>query len=411
MNKTAIVAKRVYLKNLKSPSYLWMIIAPFIFLLIGGAIAFGSIKIQENKQTAEIAIVSTQTISEMINQSPHETIGFKPQIATSVDQARELLADKKIQGYLEISENFSTVRYTRDTGADNVVSPDQIDASLSLIKNTYLGGVVGMTPQQLTELQTPVKSKNSEIKVVDGNIQEQKGNTDASRIVTQALSIFLFFLLTIYVSIVATEIGTEKGSRIIEGILSAVPARQHFAGKILAILGLILTQLVIYAVFASIAWVFFLPKSLKDMVTLPNTPIVFWILSICLTLLTLIMTITVAAILGSMVSRQEQIQQAASPAIYIVMVPYILSFIAVNMPNNVLIRVLSFVPFFSSTLMPIRMGVAGASWIEGVIALLVGIVFAFFLYRFAVNVYARRVLDYSDKKPTQAFFDLFKRAN
>lgn len=410
MNKTRIVAKRVYLKNLKSPSYLWMIIAPFIFLLIGGVIVFGSVKIQEDKQTARIAIVASPEISQLVDETPIDEIGFKTQVATGIDQAETLLADQKIQGILEINDDFSQVKYTRDTGADNVVSPDQVDSKLTPIKNTYLGRITGMSSRQLDQLQMPVKSKNTEIKIVDGQIKKQSGDADAARIVTQVLSIFLFFLLSIYVSIVANEIGTEKGSRIIEGILSAVPARQHFAGKILAIFGLILTQLVLYAALAAVAWVLFLPNNIKEMVTLPNTSLTFWLVTSGLTLLTLIMIITVAAILGSLVSRQEQIQQAASPAIYLVMVPYLLSFLAVNMPNNILIRILSFVPFFSSTLMPIRMGVAGVSWVQGLISLLIGAVFAYILYRFAVNVYSKRVLDYSDKKPLQVLAETFKKS-
>nr|WP_238597832.1 hypothetical protein [Oenococcus oeni] len=40
MNKTWIVAKHVFLKNLKSPSYYWMLLAPFVFVLIGIGASF-----------------------------------------------------------------------------------------------------------------------------------------------------------------------------------------------------------------------------------------------------------------------------------------------------------------------------------------------------------------------------------
>ena len=64
---------------------------------------------------------------------------------------------------------------------------------------------------------------------------------------------------------------------------------------------------------------------------------------------------TLYAAAGSMVSRIEDVQQAAGPLIFLAMGGYFAAFTGLNDPDAAWVGVLSIVPFFSPYLMPARM--------------------------------------------------------
>ena len=61
---------------------------------------------------------------------------------------------------------------------------------------------------------------------------------------------------------------------------------------------------------------------------------------------------TLYAAAGSMVTRVEDVQQAAGPLIFLAMAGYFVSFAGLNDPDASGSRSLSIVPFFSPYLMP-----------------------------------------------------------
>jgi ABC-2 type transport system permease protein len=69
------------------------------------------------------------------------------------------------------------------------------------------------------------------------------------------------------------------------------------------------------------------------------------------------------AIVGAIVPRQEDVQSTATPVILAILASFFLSFQAVTEPGGTLSQVLSFVPFSSPLVMPVRM-IAGdvAAW-------------------------------------------------
>jgi ABC-2 type transport system permease protein len=103
------------------------------------------------------------------------------------------------------------------------------------------------------------------------------------------------------------------------------------------------------------------------------------------------------AALGSLVSRQEDVQSATSPLMMLVMVGYFLSIAAVQAVTETWVVVLSFVPFFSPYLMLAR--VAGGHvelWEFGlaVVLMLASIAVALFI---AARIYSAGVLLYGQR--------------
>ena len=62
------------------------------------------------------------------------------------------------------------------------------------------------------------------------------------------ITILLFVFISSYSSIIAQEIASEKGTRIMEVILSSTKAQTHFYGKLTGVILVALTQIFIYGV-------------------------------------------------------------------------------------------------------------------------------------------------------------------
>ncbi|MEJ1331074.1 ABC transporter permease [Latilactobacillus sakei] len=76
---------------------------------------------------------------------------------------------------------------------------------------------------------------------IDQSNQKQVGEG-----ISLAITVLMFVFIVNYAGIIAQEIATEKGSRIMEIILSSVSATTQFFAKIAAVLALVLTQIVFY---------------------------------------------------------------------------------------------------------------------------------------------------------------------
>jgi ABC-2 type transport system permease protein len=104
------------------------------------------------------------------------------------------------------------------------------------------------------------------------------------------------------------------------------------------------------------------------------------------------------AALGSLVSRQEDIQSATSPLMMLIMAGYFMSVFGLQSINETWVKVMSFVPFFSPYLMLARVSVGHVAPWEFALAIVlllgaiaVALVVAARIYSAGVLLYGQRV--------------------
>jgi ABC-2 type transport system permease protein len=170
---------------------------------------------------------------------------------------------------------------------------------------------------------------------------------------------FLYFSVIMYGQMISTEVATEKSSRVMEILVSSVsPVSQMFA-KIfgIALLGLTQFAILILAGYLGIQQ----SKTLGDGSMLsffgfddinPGTiiyAVVFFILGYLL-------YATLAATLGSLVSRLEDAQQLLAPMIMLVVAGFLIAMFGLGIPDSTFITVSSYFPFFTPLIMFLRVG-------------------------------------------------------
>ncbi len=185
----------------------------------------------------------------------------------------------------------------------------------------------------------------------------------------------------------ATGVVEEKQSRVVELLLATIKPWELLAGKIIGLGAVGLLNLVVLGGIAAIAGISF------GLLTLPGAALGMFAMVLVWYLLGFFLFASLYAAIGSTVSRQEELNSVVAPMIFLLLIPFILT---VNLlpgdPRNPLATVLSYIPFFSQTVMPARYALGTAELWEVGIAALLALVAIVVVVRLAGRVYRNSVL-------------------
>ena len=224
-----------------------------------------------------------------------------------------------------------------------------------------------------------------------------------SSILSTVLIVLMLMAIITYGTWVAMSVAEEKGSRVMELMLNAATPTQMLAGKVVGNGAAGLTQygLIILASVAGLVAQVPIRAAVSGGATSaalpPGLSLATFAAFIVLFLLGFILYALLYAALGSLVSRQEDIQSATSPLMFLIMAGYFVSVVAISAINDTWVRVLSFVPFFTPYVMLARVALGQVSWWEfalAVLLMLITIVVALFV---AARIYSAGVLLYGQR--------------
>ncbi|MGH3759870.1 ABC transporter permease [Actinophytocola sp.] len=200
--------------------------------------------------------------------------------------------------------------------------------------------------------------------------------------------ILIYMSLLINGQMVAQGVVEEKSSRVVELLLSTIRPWQLMAGKVLGI-GLVgLVQMVV------IGGIGVLAALVLDVLTISVTAAVGTVVWLVVWyLLGFLLYSLVFAGLGALVSRQEDVGGVIAPALMFVILGYVIGIsVLPSDPDNALAGVLSVIPVFAPTMMPMRLAMGGVPAWEAVVS--VGLVVAMIpaLVWLAGMIYANAVM-------------------
>lgn len=395
MHKFWVVMSQVYKKNAKSGSWIFLVLSPLLFLAIGFGIAFYIAKTQAPAQVAVVSDVSA--VSQALSKQNNDDLHFK--VYSSSKKADAALNDEKVDGILTVNakDQFRSRYVSRDNGQE--VDKSTLVTALSGLKLSSTAASMHLTAAQVSALTQPPMVSTKTVAIENGKQVTKSNSTQLMNHGVAVVAMILILMVTmVYGSILAQEIATEKGSRIMEILLSSVSATTQFFGKLAGIFALLLTQLAIYVVAGVISWQFvknqsFVSGVLKQFdfsILVSGTTamiVVFFIIG------TLTYSV-LAALTGSLVSNQEQVQQAAMPISMLGLIGYFIT-IAAQSSDSALAQITSYVPFLNVFVMPTQMSLGRASMGEAWISVAISLVFLVLFTMFTVKVYRNNVLVYS----------------
>jgi ABC-2 type transport system permease protein len=199
--------------------------------------------------------------------------------------------------------------------------------------------------------------------------------------------IFIFILLTQYLTWTLVGVMEEKASRVVEVLLATVRPLQLLGGKVLGIGLVALLQAGLVVAFALI-----LADAVGSDILHGTAPIVV-VASLVWLVLAYAFYSWVFAAAGSMAERQDQAQSLSLPLSVPIIVGYVLALVNAGPgPASLFMKILAYLPPTAPFGMPLLVAKGEVAWWGFLIAALVSVASTVVVARFAATVYRRAVL-------------------
>src|SRR5699024_8808867 len=112
---------------------------------------------------------------------------------------------------------------------------------------------------------------------------------------------------------------------------------------------------------------------------------------------------TIAAMLGSLVSRVEDVQQLLMPMVMLIVVAFIIAIVGLGMPEAKFITITSYIPFFTPMIMFLRVGMLDVPVWEVVVSVGLLVVNIILLGILGARIYRGSVLMYGPSRSLKDF--------
>lgn len=399
MSKFWVITKDVYRKNIRSISFIIMLLVPFI--AAAGLYIINQVTDNATEEGDTIGVV-VQGDSDLLNTVEVQTVLDSMTVLNSKEQGEEQLKEEEIDGLLLLSvekEQINGEFYSSNTMPQVTMALNQ---QLNQLQSSLRAKALGLSEEEVASLNASVPFSVQKITFNEnGEMNTEEDFTSIRLVVGMATTILLFIFIVTYASIIAQEIASEKGTRIMEVILSSVSARSHFYGKLAGILLVALTQIVVYAVSIGLGfyWLknnstvqaFLAEFSIRDILG------EFLVYTLLYLILGILIYAVLAALCGSLVSKVEDVSKAILPVTYLSLAGYMIGLsLGMANPDHLVIRVTSFIPFLSSYTMPIRLANNFVSTGEVLLSLMILVLSIVGLIIFSERMYKANVLVYND---------------
>lgn len=359
MNKFWIILFHTYISKLKTKSFI-------ITTIITALIVFGLSNIQtiiEKFDQDEVKQVAVLTESDELFQAYEQSLTAMSssivieKMDGTEEQAEERVTSEEITGYLmltETSEGLPQGSYKALSITDSAVT-DQLEQALQQLKVTIATTKAGLSPEQINELYAPVQFD----KVALEEHAKSEEELNQARGLVYVLLFVIYFAVIMYANMIAMEVATEKSSRVMEILISSVSPIKQMFGKILGIALLSLTQ---FAVILAVGY-----GSLKQSMSgmeggffevfgFGELPVSTFVYAGVFFILGYFLFATLAAFLGSLVSRIEDVQQMITPMTLLIIAAFMIAMFGLTKPESSFITITSYIPFFAPMIMFLRVG-------------------------------------------------------
>lgn len=418
MNKMSTVIGFTFLNKVKAKSFTITTLILALLVTIGLNVPYFIDKFTGDDGPAAIGLIHSNqpelagSLKTYQDKQGEGTTGFT---LVEYDQADEQVLQKdiesgKIDGYLQFGEGtegaFPTVTYISKKDSIPQGLQTSLQAALQSVKAEYITKGT-LNDEQIAALTSPVQIEamkqavsGGEGAAAGGEAKHEKAAT-INFVIVYVLVILFFMTIMMTGNMIAAEVTAEKSSRIMEILITSVSPLAQMFGKIIGMFFIGLLQIAIFAVVIAIN--VSLPHNssvLADFnMDLSQINVEVLVFGLIFYILGYFLYATLFAAIGSLVSRTEELGQAIMPITMLSLAAFYIGIFSLAAPNSTLLKVSSYIPFFSPVSMIVRIGVGDTPVWEILISMAILIVAIFLFGWLSAKIYRTGVLLYG-KRPT-----------
>lgn len=349
----------------------------------------------EDEKT-EVAVIDQSSSLLPVIQEAIQTMNEDVKLISfedSEESAKKEVEEGNYSGLLIVDVDSSKLPvatyYTMDIAESSL--SDNLLNSIQLVKNQLAANQLNLTNEQLVKLNEPVSFEKIAL-VKDAKTEEELSQ---ARGLVYILLFLIYFAVVLYSGMIATEVATEKSSRVMEILISSVSPIKHMFAKILGVGLLSLTQLALLM----IVGYFSLTSndsigSMEGFLGFSEVPVSTIIYAAIFFILGYFLYATLAALLGSLVSRIEDVQQMITPMTLLIVAGFMIAMFGLSAPDNTFVTITSYIPFFTPMLMFMRVGMLNLAFWEPILGIIILVATIMILAIFGARVYKGGVLMY-----------------
>lgn len=313
----------------------------------------------------------------------------------SIQELENQITDEKISSFLVLGVNEAdTIQATYTSkNANAFEQPMSIREALQSVQTNLKASTLELTGDEVTQLFAPIQFEQDAVSASSKSEEE----LSQARGLVYVLIFVIYFAVFYYSNMIAMEVATEKSSRVMEIIISSVSPVKHMFAKIAGVGTLGLLQIALFGVVGFVA----LKTSSSDLTSgvfsffgFSNVSISTMLYAVVFFLLGYFLYATLAALLGSLVSRTEDVQQLLLPMTFIIIIASFIAFTGLGNPEATYVQYASYFPFFTPLVMFLRVGMLDLPFWEPLLGIGILLITIFVLGWFGSRVYRGGVLMY-----------------
>ena len=299
--------------------------------------------------------------------------------ASATPSTTPIAATSSASAALDGAEGFEITEVADRAAAEKLVADGEVDAAL-IDDAASPTGLTVIADEEAPQSLVMMLSQSPTVELL--NPDPASG---ALRYILGIAFGLVFMMAAItFGSPIATSVVEEKQTRVIEILLSAIPARTLLAGKVIGNTILAMSQILLLVVVGAIGLMVSGQTTVLQGIGGP----VAWFAVFFFFGFILLAAMFAAA--GALVSRQEDVGATMTPVMYLTMIPYFL--VVFFGDNPVVMTVLSYVPFSAPVGMPIRLFFNEAAWWEPLASLALMLVACVVVILIGAKIYENSLL-------------------
>ena len=358
--KSLVVARWEYFEKLKSKAFLiGLFVTPLIMVAMG--ILPGLFASQEDTQTKVIGVIDERgevidSLAARMQRSYLLPNGQPNYVIKAITRGRGIGVDEalakasamslagEIEGYCVIRGDATaegSIEYRSKNVGDFRLSNRLEECLKGIIAERKLASL-GIDPSVLGQITSHV-----DLKLVRLSKSGEEEESGFARVFYTAyvFLMMLFFLIVTSGQLLVRSVIEEKSNRIVEILVSSCSPTELMAGKVLGLSGLGLTQMAFWALLG-------VPIALQfGIVLVPIEQIALLVLYFVLGYL---FYAAIFIAVGSPLTTEQEAQQMNSYIVLVLIIPIVLALPAMQHPDAEWLKILTYIPFLTPTMMALR---------------------------------------------------------
>ena len=319
---------------------------------------------------------------------------------SSQDELNKAVANKEVEAGFVVHDynNYTYISYDRTSEAyEQTIFESILDGA----NEQRLLAEEGIDSAKVYEIMNlPIEHKNITL------------GKDAGSGIVIAFSIMfiMYMLILLYGTNVATSVAREKDSKTMELLITSTKPKTLILGKVAAagLMGILqVAALILVALIGFMINKGNYPKFILDIQSSMSldTLVVYILFSV----LGYMLYLFIYASLGSLVSKVEDVSSAVAPITMLFVLAYLAATVAMQMPDNGIIKVTSFIPFVSLFTMPIRYMLTSVPLVSILASSAIMVVTVILFAALSIYIYRFGSLNYGNKIKLKEVIKSFRR--